>query len=157
MFAVAEAALCACPVNVAFHGARRHDEAFGDLRVGQALGDEVGDLAFAGAKRQRLARISAGVLIPPHEPSRDQIGALLSGADAAAQAAVLFDAAAGLGASHRRLISACCCAVVARWKAITATTAPTTALTAIMAVAAGTPYRVRERLRSVAACASAVS
>ena len=53
-FAVAEIEFGAGPVDVAFHGASRHDEALGDVTVGQALSDKVGDLAFACAQRQRL-------------------------------------------------------------------------------------------------------
>ena len=43
------------PVEVALHGAHRHRESVGDVAIGQACGDKIGDLAFAYGQRQRTA------------------------------------------------------------------------------------------------------
>ena len=46
----------ACAVEVALHRAHRHRQSVGDVAIGQACGDKIGDLAFAYGQRQRTAR-----------------------------------------------------------------------------------------------------
>src|SRR6476660_289851 len=51
LVAVGAVAFAACVVEVALHGAHRHRKSFGDIAIGQARGDKIGDLAFAYGQR----------------------------------------------------------------------------------------------------------
>ena len=56
LVAVGAAEFGACAVEVALHGTHRHRKSFRDIAIGQACGDEIGDLTFAYGQRQRTAR-----------------------------------------------------------------------------------------------------